>query len=456
MRRRRPRGAAVAPRLLWIVGTCGAFTSTSTRPPEGASLRRSVRIATARGPSAASRATPSRLRLQRLRAAPDADDALDLFFAGLEPDVDAAADGDDSDDGGGGWSDGADYGDEWSSSAWDERPSGGPNFAPDGDDWLSLDVGDTEAALEILSRPRSSYEAEAEEAEEAEAEDEAPAVVDSASEAEEAAVATILRPEEAGGRDRFQNAAFEVGDAVEVLCEEDGYWYEATLSHVGLVVCVAYYEAYDESETVDLCRVRPPGSGADSADDAFDGLVEGFLATPDEATPDYGEVDSHTLVKRADDYEGYSYVDEQACVGCYNCAVIAPATFFMEENYGSARVFHQHGDADETIEEAIDTCPVNCIHTVSFHELERLEVERRNQKINFMGRLMARAQGTSIGGASMTMTSTGRASKPQRVAVTDEDADFKARAAEKDKARQDRARRDLEATTGVRTGTVDL
>jgi hypothetical protein len=93
---------------------------------------------------------------------------------------------------------------------------------------------------------------------------------------------------------------------------------------------------------------------------------------------------------------------------------------------------------------------------VSYDELERLEVERRDQRINFMGRLMARAQGTSMTTASMTMTSTGRASKPQRVAVTEEDDAFRARAAEKDRGRKDRARRDLEKTSGIRTGTVEL
>ena len=56
----------------------------------------------------------------------------------------------------------------------------------------------------------------------------------------------------------------------------------------------------------------------------------------------------------------------------------------------------------------------------------------------------------------MTMTSTGRASKPQRVAVTEEDDAFRARAAEKDRGRKDRARRDLEKTSGIRTGTVEL
>ena len=234
-----------------------------------------------------------------------------------------------------------------------------------------------------------------------------------------------------------------------MLCEDDGFWYEATLRHVGLVICVAYYDAYDESETVEIARIRPRTEAATA-------LLDDVLEPEAEATPDYGEVDSHTLIKNRDDFEGYSYVDEQACVGCYNCAVIAPATFFMEDDHGSARVFHQHGDADETIAEAIDTCPVNCIHTVSYDELERLEVERRDQRINFMGRLMARAQGTSMTTASMTMTSTGRASKPQRVAVTEEDDAFRARAAEKDRGRKDRARRDLEKTSGIRTGTVEL
>jgi ferredoxin len=81
-------------------------------------------------------------------------------------------------------------------------------------------------------------------------------------------------------------------------------------------------------------------------------------------------------------------VDEHTCIGCTNCAMVAQSTFFMNDEHGRARVFNQWGDDDETIQVAIETCPVDCIHYVPYDELVRLEVERRDQNINFKARLV--------------------------------------------------------------------
>jgi 4Fe-4S single cluster domain of Ferredoxin I len=62
--------------------------------------------------------------------------------------------------------------------------------------------------------------------------------------------------------------------------------------------------------------------------------------------------------------------------------MIAQSTFFMQQDHGRARVFQQWGDDDETIQIAIQTCPVDCIHYVPYDELVRLEVDRRDQNIN--------------------------------------------------------------------------
>merc|ERR1739848_19005 len=63
-------------------------------------------------------------------------------------------------------------------------------------------------------------------------------------------------------------------------------------------------------------------------------LLEKIQAVPEESEKEYGEVDSHLLIERDKQgrpaHAGYTYVDEQTCVGCYNCAMVAPATFFME------------------------------------------------------------------------------------------------------------------------------
>ena len=46
----------------------------------------------------------------------------------------------------------------------------------------------------------------------------------------------------------------------------------------------------------------------------------------------------------------------------------------------------------ETIQVAIETCPVDCIHYVPFDELVALEKDRRNQNINFKARLVSQAE----------------------------------------------------------------
>ncbi len=75
------------------------------------------------------------------------------------------------------------------------------------------------------------------------------------------------------------------------------------------------------------------------------------------------------------------YVDENICIGCKNCTHVASNTFYIEPHYGRARVFNQNGDTEGLIEEAIDTCPVNCIHRMDYTELKQMEEDRSNQVI---------------------------------------------------------------------------
>lgn len=75
------------------------------------------------------------------------------------------------------------------------------------------------------------------------------------------------------------------------------------------------------------------------------------------------------------------YVDELTCIGCKHCAHVARNTFYIEPDYGRSRVSRQDGDSEEVIQEAIDTCPVDCIHWVDYTELKRLEEERQYQVI---------------------------------------------------------------------------
>ncbi|NET68112.1 MAG: ferredoxin [Moorea sp. SIO1G6] len=75
------------------------------------------------------------------------------------------------------------------------------------------------------------------------------------------------------------------------------------------------------------------------------------------------------------------YVDEITCIGCKHCAHVARNTFYMEADYGRSRVFRQDGDPEDVIQEAIDTCPVDCIHWVDYTKLKNLEDERQYQVI---------------------------------------------------------------------------
>ncbi|GEM_PF-84078 len=75
------------------------------------------------------------------------------------------------------------------------------------------------------------------------------------------------------------------------------------------------------------------------------------------------------------------YVDELTCIGCKHCAHVARNTFYIEPDYGRSRVVRQDGDGEELIQEAIDTCPVDCIHWVDYTELKNMEAEREYQVI---------------------------------------------------------------------------
>ncbi|MEL6552004.1 MAG: ferredoxin [Cyanobacteria bacterium J06621_11] len=85
------------------------------------------------------------------------------------------------------------------------------------------------------------------------------------------------------------------------------------------------------------------------------------------------------------------YVDELRCIGCTHCAHVARNTFYIEPDYGRARVIRQEGDSDELIQEAIDTCPVDCIHRVDYTELRELERDRIHQVIPVVGFPVAKA-----------------------------------------------------------------
>ncbi len=81
------------------------------------------------------------------------------------------------------------------------------------------------------------------------------------------------------------------------------------------------------------------------------------------------------------------WVDESACIGCQYCVHVATNTFFVDEDYGRARVIRQNGDNLEVVQEAMDTCPVDCMHWVDFEDLDRLEASLNRDMFQSLGKL---------------------------------------------------------------------
>jgi ferredoxin len=79
------------------------------------------------------------------------------------------------------------------------------------------------------------------------------------------------------------------------------------------------------------------------------------------------------------------WVDEAVCIGCRYCAHVAGNTFLVEPHYGRSRAIRQDGDSTERIQEAIDTCPVDCIHWVPYEDLPRLRRQLEEQELQPMG-----------------------------------------------------------------------
>jgi ferredoxin len=59
-----------------------------------------------------------------------------------------------------------------------------------------------------------------------------------------------------------------------------------------------------------------------------------------------------------------AFVDESRCIGCVQCATAAPNTFRIETRFGRARVVDQWADGPDAVADAVEICPVRCIHFV--------------------------------------------------------------------------------------------
>jgi ferredoxin len=56
------------------------------------------------------------------------------------------------------------------------------------------------------------------------------------------------------------------------------------------------------------------------------------------------------------------YIDEEECIGCGSCEEICPEVFKLNEDTDKAEVIKPEGGPEDLIEEAMTTCPVECIH----------------------------------------------------------------------------------------------
>lgn len=55
-------------------------------------------------------------------------------------------------------------------------------------------------------------------------------------------------------------------------------------------------------------------------------------------------------------------IETEECIGCQSCVELCPDVFGFDEENEKATVLVEKGDDEACIQEAIDTCPVTCIH----------------------------------------------------------------------------------------------
>ncbi|PIN22892.1 Molecular chaperone (DnaJ superfamily) [Handroanthus impetiginosus] len=101
----------------------------------------------------------------------------------------------------------------------------------------------------------------------------------------------------------------------------------------------------------------------------------------------YDEIHGYTLTATNPFFDDSSprdhvFVDEFSCIGCKNCANVCSDVFAIEEDFGRARAYCQSGKRD-LIQQAVESCPVDCIHWTSAAQLSLLEDEmRRVERVN--------------------------------------------------------------------------
>jgi ferredoxin len=55
-------------------------------------------------------------------------------------------------------------------------------------------------------------------------------------------------------------------------------------------------------------------------------------------------------------------IDQEECTGCESCVEICPEVFAFDEDKEVAYVILPEGGPEDEVQEAVDSCPVECIH----------------------------------------------------------------------------------------------
>ncbi|MEJ5366232.1 MAG: ferredoxin [Desulfosoma sp.] len=56
------------------------------------------------------------------------------------------------------------------------------------------------------------------------------------------------------------------------------------------------------------------------------------------------------------------YIKTEECIGCESCVELCPEVFGFDEEAEKAHVILAEGGDEDCTEEAIATCPAECIH----------------------------------------------------------------------------------------------
>ncbi len=56
------------------------------------------------------------------------------------------------------------------------------------------------------------------------------------------------------------------------------------------------------------------------------------------------------------------YIEEDVCIACGMCQDICPEVFKLDDEEMVAKVIKTEGGPEDLVQEAIDACPVECIH----------------------------------------------------------------------------------------------